>query len=475
MAFPRACVWLLLGCAVSARAADLVVTPVDQDNILLHVLADPQCPLVCPPPTPCCDNFDAVIGNMNLEVPDLTMLNGDLVLDSAEQASLDVFLARWDAILGEKHFVLGNHEADPDPYGIFRDPLDHWFPAVTYEPLFRHGTPEYRRYYSIHVGNPPRVAVLALNNNSDSWVDDEVCYIYCGTPNDQLNHAGSPQRAWLEAEIDAMPSTVEVVLVCVHRTYYGVENYLCRGNVLMSGGEVGTAPAETLRTGETSFLRVLESIPERTNAERVLVLSGDQHCFAITHPIRRNVRDDADGIPFVVLGGAGAPIRRSAVYPAPGKIPAGLLRHAFDDKHFWTQVLVTTDDVQLHVREAYSDSLLFEASWSLGPPIPTATPEPARPPASGLSCLPNPVRGSLAHIRYRPPRPLDTADLDELAVYDLHGRRVRSLHRGGWSDGEYVREWDLTDEDGRPVASGQYYLLARAGARIASEKFTVIR
>jgi hypothetical protein len=458
-----------------AVAADLTIVPDDQDEILLHVIADAQCPLVCPPPTPCCQNFDAIIEKLNQEVPDLTMLNGDLVICSYEQTYLDQFLQRWNAIQGEKHFALGNHEADHDAYFEWVDPNDHYVPAVTYEPLFRWGTPDYRRWYSIHVGDPPRVALFILNNNSDSWMDDDACYRFCGTPPDSLNQAVSSQRVWLNAEIDALPPTVQFVLICLHRTYYGVEDFLCRPNVEMSFCDREFAPAETLRTGAVSLLRDLESIPERSNVRRVIVASGDQHCFAITKPIRKNVRDDAHGIPYITLGGAGAPIQRSTVFPAPGKIPGGLLKHAFDDKHFWTEFRVFPDEVRFTVREAYSDSLLYTQSWGLeGGPLESPTPDAAACLAS-LECFPNPARGDGLQFLFCPPASLADASLEDLSVYDVQGRRVRSLFRGGWQDGTYLRSWDLRDEDGRRVAAGRYYVRARAGAEAYSEPFTVLR
>jgi hypothetical protein len=113
----------------------------------------------------------------------------------------------------------------------------------------------------VAIGDPPRVAFLALQNNGDD-IADPYHYVWCTTPNDRLNHAASAQRQWLNAEIDALPPTVDVVFVAAHRTYYGVENFSERPNVERSVSWHG-GDAETLRTGTVSLLRDLESIYDR--------------------------------------------------------------------------------------------------------------------------------------------------------------------------------------------------------------------
>ena len=458
-----------------ASAQDLWITPENQDEIHINVIADSQCPIACGDVTlNCCQNFAANVEHMNTRIPDLTMMNGDLVIDSHDSLAVAQYLGYWDGLLGEKHFVLGNHEADPDENFYWVDPNDHWVPAVAHEPLFGYGTPNYRRWYSIYLGNPPRVAILALNNNSDSYVDDDVCYLFCASPVDSLNHAGSAQRTWLNAEIDALPSTVSVVLVCLHRSYYGVENYLCRPNIHYSWAEFYEAPAETLRTGEVSFLRDLESIPNRTNVQRVIVASGDQHCFAITHPIRRNHRDDEHGIPYIVLGGGGARIHRSAVYPALDKIPQGLLVSAFDDKWFNTTFQIGTDDIQFSVREAYSDSLLFETSWPLVAATGSGEGLARVEKSARMEISPNPVRGNSVRLEIRFPGS-GFLNVDRLTIADVTGRRVRRLARTVQMENGASRTWDLLDDRGQRVHPGVYLAVLRSGSNIYTEKITVVR
>jgi hypothetical protein len=462
----------LFASASPGRAADLTLLPVNQDSILINVISDTQWPLVCEA-TPCSTIFANNVQHMNTRVPDLTMHCGDLGFNSLDpELFVDAFLGIWNQLQGEKHWLLGNHDADSDENLMWVDPADHYVPAVSHEPLFQHGSPQYRRYYSIHVGNPPRVVILTLNNNSDSYFpDDEIHYIYCTTPDDEVNHFESAHRVWLNAEIDALPPTVEVVFVMAHRTYYGVENFFGRGNILFSGEEWPDAPAETLRTGAVSLLRDLESIPERSNVQRVFMVSGDQHCFAVTHPIHDNARDDERGIPYLTVGGGGARILRSAVFPNPGKIPPGTLDTAFDDEHFNVQFQVTLDEVRLRVFEAYTDSVLVERSW----PMTLTVPAPETCPASTetfLRAAPNPAAGSM-RIEFAGPEGLDR--VDDFAVFDVRGRRVRSLYQGSWCGGVYGRNWDLTDDGGRRVPAGAYFIRVRSDGETYTRPITVLR
>jgi serine protease AprX len=62
-----------------------------------------------------------------------------------------------------------------------------------------------------------------------------------------------------------------------------------------------------------------------------------------------------------------------------------------------------------------------------------------------------------------------------LAVHDLQGRRVRMLHEGQEGVGQYRVEWDATDEGGRGIGAGVYYLRFRAGSVQQSRKISVVR
>jgi hypothetical protein len=62
-----------------------------------------------------------------------------------------------------------------------------------------------------------------------------------------------------------------------------------------------------------------------------------------------------------------------------------------------------------------------------------------------------------------------------LAVYDVTGRKVRTLVDGTRGAGRYVAEWDAQDEAGRAVAPGVYFVKMLAGSREETRKLTVLR
>lgn len=79
--------------------------------------------------------------------------------------------------------------------------------------------------------------------------------------------------------------------------------------------------------------------------------------------------------------------------------------------------------------------------------------EPSGPTPEGyrLSASPNPFNSSVSIVAEVPEPGF------ELAVYDVRGRRVRTLARGV-PPGRYVLSWDGRDDEGRPAGSGVYIL-----------------
>jgi hypothetical protein len=63
----------------------------------------------------------------------------------------------------------------------------------------------------------------------------------------------------------------------------------------------------------------------------------------------------------------------------------------------------------------------------------------------------------------------------EVAVYDLRGRRVRSLIRGSLRGGDHDVTWNGRDEGGRAVASGVYFARARVGGEVSLTRLVVRR
>ncbi len=100
------------------------------------------------------------------------------------------------------------------------------------------------------------------------------------------------------------------------------------------------------------------------------------------------------------------------------------------------------------------------ARWSSGQMLRTRLHAPA----------PNPMRGSAA-IRYT----LDAERQVMLGVHDLTGRVVRTLCASRLKRGTYSVVWNGTDNRGRRLADGVYFLKFSAGDYRQTEKLVIQR
>ncbi|HUK64115.1 MAG TPA: FlgD immunoglobulin-like domain containing protein, partial [Dongiaceae bacterium] len=83
---------------------------------------------------------------------------------------------------------------------------------------------------------------------------------------------------------------------------------------------------------------------------------------------------------------------------------------------------------------------------------------------------PNPARDR-PHIRFALPR----ATTMVLEIYDVHGRRVRTLASGNAAAGDHTLVWDLRGDNGTLAASGLYFVRLRADGVTRVVRFTVLR
>jgi len=99
---------------------------------------------------------------------------------------------------------------------------------------------------------------------------------------------------------------------------------------------------------------------------------------------------------------------------------------------------------------------------------------PAAPPSNtGLALSPprpNPTRGPTT-LYYRLASPAPVA----AAVFDVRGRRVRTLSPAVGASGRSAVEWDGRDEEGRGVASGIYFVRVTAGDEARTRRVQVLR
>lgn len=83
---------------------------------------------------------------------------------------------------------------------------------------------------------------------------------------------------------------------------------------------------------------------------------------------------------------------------------------------------------------------------------------------------PNPAR-SQARLAFSLPR----AGAVRLEVFDLAGRRVRTLAQGHYAAGRYALAWDLRDDAGRAVAPGVYLARLQGGSGERTRRLVVLR
>jgi len=91
-------------------------------------------------------------------------------------------------------------------------------------------------------------------------------------------------------------------------------------------------------------------------------------------------------------------------------------------------------------------------------------------PAPALCCYPNPFNPSVT-IALSLPAPAEV----EVEIFDMTGRRVRSLPVEGRPSGECWVEWDGRDAEGRSVASGLYACRVRADDTVMTEKLVLLK
>ena len=87
---------------------------------------------------------------------------------------------------------------------------------------------------------------------------------------------------------------------------------------------------------------------------------------------------------------------------------------------------------------------------------------------------PNPAN-PISKLRYVIPRSTGAQDV-KLRIYDVSGRLVRTLVSGVQSPGPYTAMWDGRDDNGRGVASGNYFARLNVGsANQADTRITILK
>ena len=88
--------------------------------------------------------------------------------------------------------------------------------------------------------------------------------------------------------------------------------------------------------------------------------------------------------------------------------------------------------------------------------------------------FPNPFNPATS-VRLYVPGPTGSTQQLEVRIYDLQGRKVRSLYNGPAATGWRTLVWDGRDENGRGQASGIYFLRTRSAGRSVIHKMALIK
>ncbi len=101
----------------------------------------------------------------------------------------------------------------------------------------------------------------------------------------------------------------------------------------------------------------------------------------------------------------------------------------------------------------------------------SSTPEPAQLPSQHQLAqnYPNPFNGS-TRVRFS----LVHGENIRLEIYDMLGRKIRTVARGMFASGEYQFNWDGLNEIGEQVAAGNYICRLRTATQMLTQKMTYL-
>ncbi len=112
----------------------------------------------------------------------------------------------------------------------------------------------------------------------------------------------------------------------------------------------------------------------------------------------------------------------------------------------------------------------FVARWDGFPTSDLPSADPAATVLHLAPCRPNPLHGHTA-IRFE----LPAATAVDVGVYDVLGRKVRTLGTGTMLPGEHAMRWDGRSDVGHAVESGIYYIHLETPGESESKSVTVVR
>lgn len=172
---------------------------------------------------------------------------------------------------------------------------------------------------------------------------------------------------------------------------------------------------------------------------------------------------DAAGVDWRPLGGAIAPTET----PARFAWDLSGIAEATNNPHFRVRLLFRGAAAAGISGNTRLDNIALRARVLAGSPAPDL---PAAVAGLGLSASPNPFN-PVTTIRLLVPR----SGPAEVAIYDVAGRRLRTLQAGHAEAGALSLAWDGTADNGAAVASGVYLCRARAAGLKETVKLQLVK
>jgi hypothetical protein len=184
-----------------------------------------------------------------------------------------------------------------------------------------------------------------------------------------------------------------------------------------------------------------------------ILFAGHNHYYA---------RADVNGIQHITTGGGGAPLRTPDTgYP---DIVTTASEHHYCD--------IWIDDGVLTFAAVTAGGDTLDQFTLNGPVTSLENPSEGMPSAKFAlhDAYPNPFNPSTTFTFTIP-----VSSKVELSIYDVYGRKVRTLLDDMKEAGRYTQLWDGRDDDGRALSSGIYFCRLHAGEYHQSKKVLLLK
>ncbi len=417
------------------------------------------------------DDLHAVIDDINIINPAFVLLTGDIVNEGELEDFLDKrYYTRTKRILRRLdvpvYLIAGNHDIggwddSPPPDGSARWNWWRFFGwRYLYDPPA--GDDIYTQNYSFDYGGAHFVAIEAYNNY-DRWRRN----IY---GNDSFTNR---QLSWLADDL-ATVSPASPVIAFYHMDFQDELNLSSLGIDCALWGHIHSTSGSTT---SPPFNLSLETVCDGQRAMRVVRVAGGT-TIDPSEPIDAGPHGMTLRLQFdVANNGTEEEITASIANNHPEtfehalikfRVPASGTPYEVDTGNlFQTTVEGEVATCYVNVVAPASSSTHVTISSTLGSGVEDGLP-------AGLALLgpihPNPALAS-ASLSFS----LGVPGAVRIDVFDVAGRRVRTLRDAPCPTGDHRIDWDLLDEEGGRVAAGVYFWRIASGEIGLTEKVVVLR